>query len=64
MSKKILLKEDDVAYIYLPDHPEQNVQGCVKKTARMCDLIDGYKGPDILLDFDANGVCIGIEVLA
>ncbi len=64
--KPIQLKVSDddpeMAYLYLPNHPKQIVPGIVKKQVRMADLIEGYKGPDIYLDFDASGTIIGLEI--
>ena len=68
MSKsKIRLKvskaDPDVAYLYLPDFPEGQSTGCVEKQTRLSDLIDGFKGPDLYLDFDRDGTLIGVEIL-
>ncbi len=54
--------DGEVGYLYLTKHPGM-VQGCVKKQLRLLDVIEGYRGPDIYLDFDASGELIGIEVL-
>ena len=59
---KISADDDEVAYLFLPNHPKQVVPGIVKKQTRLSDLIDGYKGPDIYLDFDEEGKMIGIEI--
>ena len=68
LKTKIILKvsddDPDVAYLYLPDHPGNGVSNVVKKNLRLGNLIDGYKGPDVILDFDQNGKLIGIEILA
>ena len=55
--------DDQVAYLQLPDHPG-SFAGSVKKTIDLRDIIDGYAGPDIHLDFDKNDVLIGIEIIA
>lgn len=55
--------DEITAYLTLPQHPGRGTYGCVKKTIRLYDLIADYKGPDIFLDFDAEGVLIGIEIL-
>ncbi len=54
--------DDEMAYLYLPDHPKKIAPGMVKKQTRLSDLIDNYKGPDIYLDFDDDGRMIGIEI--
>lgn len=51
------------AYVELADHPHKEVSGCVKKTIRVHNLIDGYDGPGIGIDFDEKGKAIGIEIL-
>jgi len=63
---KLVLSADDedVAYLYLPDHPGEGQAGCVSKQVRLSDLIAGLDGPDVYLDFDKNQKLIGIEILA
>lgn len=53
----------DTAYVYLPKHPEK-CTGCVAKTIDLVDLIPGYRGPRVHLDFDREENLIGIEILA
>lgn len=66
--KKIQLKvsEDDldVAYLTLPNHPGPGLPGVVAEQKILGELIHGYKGPEIYLDFDRNGCLIGIEIIA
>ncbi len=66
--EKIKLKlskdDEDVAYVYLPEHPKVTSKGLVKRQVRLFDLIKNYKGPDIYLDFDKNNHLIGIEILS
>lgn len=50
------------AYIYLPNHPPGYTKS--KKTLHLHELIKGYIGPDIILDFDKHNELIGIEILA
>jgi hypothetical protein len=40
------------------------VPGVVKKSVRLRELIPDYSGPDLNLDFNADNVLIGIEILA
>lgn len=66
MDKIILKVSDDdknVGYLYLPDHPKKLVVGLTKKQIHLRDLIDQYKGPDILLDFNVDNVLVGIEII-
>ena len=55
--------DKDVAYLYLPTHPRSDSAGAFK-TKRLRDVIGSYEGPDVILDFDATGTLVGIEVLA
>jgi hypothetical protein len=55
--------DEDVAYVRLPAHPGP-VPGTVKKTMRLREMLPDYGDPDLNLDFDANNVLIGIEILA
>lgn len=50
------------AYVELVDHPHQLTE-CVHKTIRIQDLVEGYIGPGIAIDFDASNRPIGIEIL-
>ena len=50
-----------VGYLYLSKHP--GAAGCVKRTIPVSEFIPNYAGPTILLDLDAAGEVIGIEVL-
>lgn len=59
---KVSEDDTDVAYVYLPDHPKGIVFGLVKSQIRLQDLIEGYKGPDIYLDFNKEDVLVGIEI--
>ena len=62
---KLMISEDDpdVGYLKLPAHPGAGTTGAVKKTIRLSDLIENYKGADINLDFDDAGELIGVEIL-
>ncbi len=67
MKKKISFsfanKAHDLVYVYLPGHPRQvdGSRGCVKQSIRLVDLMD-YEGPDLIIDFDASGRLIGVEI--
>ena len=50
-----------MAYISLPGSKLE--PGIVKKQVELDDLIPDYKGPEIRLDFDKDGLLIGIEIL-
>lgn len=54
--------DQDVAYLRLPTHPGDPCK--LSKSVRLVDLIGRYKGPDVVLDFDQEGVLVGIELLA
>ena len=61
-SHHITMELGDVAYIRLPGFEEG---AKVSKTVSLRDLIDGYTGgTDLELDFSADGILMGIEVLA
>jgi len=51
----------EVAYLKLPTHPTE--QWRASKSLRLFDLIGKYEGPDVVLDFDEQGVLVGIEVV-
>jgi uncharacterized protein YuzE len=61
---EISKNDSDVAYLYLPAHLGKGVYGAVSKQVRLLELLTCYKGPDIYLDFNEEGVLVGIEVLA
>ncbi len=54
----------NASYLYLPDHPVVDPSGCVANTIPLHQIVEGYEGPDINLDFDGQGRLIGIEILA
>jgi hypothetical protein len=60
---KVSGDDEDVAYVRLPSHPGE-IAGVVKRTVKLRDMMPDYEGPDLHLDFDANNVLIGIEILA
>ncbi len=54
---------DRTAYLELLDFPRESPSGCVKKTVRVHTLIPDFDGPGIGIDFDEQGLAIGIEIL-
>jgi hypothetical protein len=63
ISLSVSADDQDVAYLYLPDHPGRGTSGVVAKQVRLSSLLT-YTGPDLYLDFDEHGQLIGVEVLA
>ena len=65
-TNKIELKvsgdDEDVAYLILPAHIGKGVAGAVSKQVRLLDILH-YSGPDVYLDFDEEGVLVGMEIL-
>ena len=61
---KVSPEDEDVGYLYLPDHPRNSATKVVGKQLELRDIVEGYHGPDVYLDFDKEGTLIGIEVLA
>ncbi|ASW01032.1 MULTISPECIES: DUF2283 domain-containing protein [Paraburkholderia] len=59
----VVNEDGDVAYLSLPDHPGKGSPGVVAKQISLHSIIKEYKGPEIYLDFDKNGVLIGMEFL-
>ncbi len=59
---KVSPDDNEVAYLYLPSHPKKKSPGLVKKQIKLSGLIDGYKGPDIYLDFTSDQTIVGIEI--
>lgn len=61
---KLIGKDSHSAYIALPGYPEPILGGVVSKTICLDEVLDNFKGPRINLDFNNDGVLIGIEILA
>jgi hypothetical protein len=61
---ELQISDDDegVAYLKLPTHPAEGFSK-TSRTVRLYDLIGKYRGPDVSLDFDEEGVLVGIEFL-
>jgi hypothetical protein len=55
-------EDQDVAYLRLPSHPGETCK--MSKSIRLAELMGSYTGPDVVLDFDQDGVLVGIELLA
>ena len=51
----------EVAYLKLPTFPVDQLK--TSKSLRLHDLIGAYEGPDINIDFDEDGVLVGIEII-
>lgn len=54
--------DQDVAYLRLPTHPGETCR--MSKSIRLEQLLGPYSGPEVVLDFDQEGVLVGIEILA
>jgi hypothetical protein len=63
MQLEVSEDDEDVAYLRLPGHPGTR-PGVVKKTVNLRSVLGDYSGPDLNLDFDADNVLIGVEILA
>jgi len=59
---KVARNDPTMAYLYLPNYPRSPTR--VSRSIRLIDVLKEFKGPDVVLDFDEDGVLIGIEVLA
>jgi uncharacterized protein YuzE len=59
---KVSDDDADVAYLRLPTHAVGLSK--VSRSVRLIDLMGKYDGPEVVLDFDAKGVLVGIEILA
>ncbi len=60
-SHDIEMNKDDVAYVHLPNF---NEKGKIKKQIHLHELIQNYKGADVIFDISEDGTVIGIEILA
>ena len=54
--------DQDVAYLRLPSHPGETCK--MSKSIRLAELMGTDEGPEVVLDFDHDGVLVGIELLA
>ena len=60
-SHEIQMEEGDVAYVRMPQAERDKK---VAKSIMLRELIEGYKGYDIFLDFSEDDELLGIEILA
>jgi len=60
-SHDIQMEEGDVAYVRMPQ-AEQDKK--VAKSIMLRELVEEYKGYDIVLDFSEDDELLGIEILA
>lgn len=58
---KLVGREARTAYVFLPGH--ESLPGEAAKTLSLDNIVEGYKGPRVHLDFNKAGELIGIEVL-
>ena len=56
--------ESENAYVTLPGYPVEPQGGVVSRTISLEEVIPGFKGPCVNLDFDRDGLLIGIEIIA
>jgi uncharacterized protein YuzE len=54
----------NMSYLTLPGHPGRGTSGCVADSVPIDQLIPGYTGVDLILDFDRHGCLIGIEIFS
>ncbi len=58
---KVSADDDQVAYLRLPTHSGKTTR--MSKSIRLIDLIGKYDGPEVVVDFDPNGMLVGIEII-
>jgi len=59
--KLTIITSGDAAYLQIPF--DSSVERKVAKNVMLRDLLSGYLGPEIVLDFDNEGRLLGIEIL-
>jgi hypothetical protein len=47
-------------YLYLPT---STVERIVTRNVKLHELLEDFKGPEVIFDFDKDNILIGIEVL-
>jgi len=55
--------ESAAVYLELRDHPHEPTFGLVKRSVSIHQLIPGYTGPGISIEFDASDRPIGVEII-
>jgi hypothetical protein len=67
MSGRIKIKmerpDSDTVYVALPGYPDPIKPGVVRKSVSLDDIFE-YRGPRVQLDFDEDGILIGVEIVA
>jgi len=58
---KLVGRDARTAYVYLPGH--QSRPGEVSKTVSLDNIVEGYNGPRVHLDFNKTGELVGVEIL-
>jgi len=63
---ELIVSDDDpnVAYLKLPSHPGVGTPNVVASTKRLSELTGLADKTELILDFDADGELIGVEILA
>lgn len=56
-------KQNNSAYLKLPDYPLEKKIKSNAVTFSPSDIIKNYIGPDFVLDFDEEGKLISIEII-
>jgi Protein of unknown function (DUF2283) len=58
---KFVGRDAHTVYVTLPGNRQE--PGAAEKTVDLAELILGYQGPRVLLDFDGGEKLVGIEIL-
>ncbi len=58
---RIRYGDDKIAYIELPGYPRGRDLK-ISRSLRLVDLIGKYDGPELIMDFDADGRLVGLDV--
>jgi uncharacterized protein YuzE len=63
MKPKYVLEpsEDDAGVAYV--RVDSEFPSRVVRSLRVTEAIEGYRGPDVILDLDATGALVGIELV-
>ena len=60
---KMLQPDADTVYVSLPGYPDPIKPGVIRTSVSLDDIYE-YRGPRVQLDFDDDGVLIGLEIVA